>query len=50
MSSPSGSTTGNQTVDAADQVSTQVRNQPVAILSDIENCPVPTEVHAEDVP
>lgn len=56
ISSSSGSTTGNRTVDAADQVSTQLRNQqmralmgPVAILWDIENCPVPAEVRAEDV-
>lgn len=56
MNSPSGSTMGNRTVDAPDQVSTQVRNRqmralmgPVAILWDIENCPVPAEVRAEDV-
>lgn len=56
MNLPSGSTMGNRTVDALDQVSTKVRNQqmralmgPVAILWDIENCPVPAEVRAEDV-
>lgn len=46
----SGLTIGNRTVDAADQVSTQVRNQwPVAIFWDIENCHVPAQVVAEDV-
>ncbi|GLJ47101.1 hypothetical protein SUGI_0994650 [Cryptomeria japonica] len=47
---------GDHAVEARDQVSIQIRNQqtkaamgPVAILWDIENCPVPSEVRAEEV-
>eukprot|EP01018_Ginkgo_biloba_P035216 Gb_27480 [translate_table: standard] len=52
----SGQGVGNRAMETPDQVSTQVRNQqmrvptePVAILWDIENCPVPGEIRAEDV-
>ncbi|KAH9299350.1 hypothetical protein KI387_031032, partial [Taxus chinensis] len=49
-------TVGNHAVDTRDQLSIQHRSQQVkvlmgavAILWDIENCPIPSEVRAEDV-